>query len=363
MNRLAGFKVAVDLPSGIHPNTGEPTTEAAFRADVTVTFHRPKLGLLKAKTFVGRLVVADIGIPPEAELYVGPGDVLRVAPPRPPYTKKGDYGRLLVVGGSSQYSGAPILASLGALRSGVDLVYLAAPANVIAAATSQSPDLIPITLQDKVLTKADLPVLETAFANADTVLIGPGLGARTETLDAIGELFTLAIKYAKPAVIDADALKVISRVMKLGPNAVITPHAGEFQRIAGHGVEEALGQRAGAVRELAKMLQCVVLLKGPVDIVSTPTDTRYNWTGTPAMSVGGTGDVLAGLVAGLRAQGVSSFLSASVGAFVNGAAGMLAFRAKGAGLIASDLLEYAPQVLANPTVAPVAYNIPIPIGT
>jgi NAD(P)H-hydrate epimerase len=151
--------------------------------------------------------------------------------------------------------------------------------------------------------------------------------------------------------------------MKLGPNAVITPHAGEFQRIAGHGVEEALGQRAGAVRELAKMLQCVVLLKGPVDIVSTPTDTRYNWTGTPAMSVGGTGDVLAGLVAGLRAQGVSSFLSASVGAFVNGAAGMLAFRAKGAGLIASDLLEYAPQVLANPTVAPVAYNIPIPIGT
>jgi len=363
MNKLAGFKVAVDLPSGIHPNTGEPTTEAAFRADVTVTFHRAKLGLLKAKTFVGRLVVTDIGIPPEAELYVGPGDVLRASPPRPPYTKKGDYGRLLVVGGSSQYSGAPILASLGALRSGVDLVYLAAPANVIAAATSQSPDLIPIALQDKVLTKADLPVLETAFANADTVLIGPGLGARTETLDAIGELFTLATKYAKPVVIDADALKVISRVMKLGPNAVITPHAGEFQRIAGYGVEEALSQRTGAVRELAKMLQCVVVLKGPVDIVSTPTDTRYNWTGTPAMSVGGTGDVLAGLIAGLRAQGVSSFLSASVGAFVNGAAGMLAFRAKGAGLIASDLLEYAPQVLANPTAVPVAYNIPIPIAT
>jgi NAD(P)H-hydrate epimerase len=362
MNGLAGFKVAVDLPSGIHPNTGEPTTEAAFRADVTVTFHRPKLGLLKAKAFVGKLAVADIGIPPEAELYVGPGDVLRVTSPRPAYTKKGDYGRLLVVGGSNQYTGAPVLASLGALRSGVDLVYLAAPANVIAAATSQSADLIPITLQDKVLTQADLSVLEPVFANADAVLIGPGLGVRNETLDAIGELFTLASKYAKPVVIDADALKVISRVMKLGPNAVVTPHAGEFQRIAGYGVEEALSQRAEAVRELAKMLQCVVLLKGPVDVISTPTDTRFNWTGTPAMSVGGTGDVLAGLVAGLRAQGVGSFLSACVGAFVNGAAGMAAFRTKGTGLIASDLLEYAPQVLANPRAAAVAYNLPIPIA-
>jgi len=363
MNKLAGFKVAVDLPSGIDPDTGEPTTETAFRADVTITFHRPKLGLLKAKTFVGRLVVADIGIPPEAELYVGPGDALRATPPRPPYTKKGDYGRLLVVGGSNQYSGAPILSSLGALRSGVDLVHLAAPASVIVAATSQSPDLIPITLQDKVLTKADLPVLETALSNADAVLVGPGLGTRTETLDAIGELFTLINKYAKPAVFDADALKVVTRAMKLGANTVITPHAGEFQRIAGHGVEEALGQRADAVRELAKMLQCVVLLKGPVDIICTPAETRLNWTGTPAMSVGGTGDVLAGLVAGLRAQGVNSFLSACVGAFVNGAAGMLAFRTKGAGLIASDLLEYAPQVLANPMAAPVAYNIPIPIRT
>jgi hydroxyethylthiazole kinase-like uncharacterized protein yjeF len=363
MNGLTGLKVAIDLPSGIHPNTGEPTTDAAFRADVTVTFHRPKLGLLKAKAYAGRLVVADIGVPPEAELYVGPGDVLRATPPRPAYTKKGDYGRLLVVGGSSQFSGAPILASLGALRSGVDLVYLAAPASVIAAATSQSPDLIPITLQGKILTKGDLPVLETAFANADVILVGPGLGAQTETLDAVGELFTLANKHGKPIVIDADALKVITRVMKLGPNAVITPHAGEFQRIAGHGVEEALGLRGEAVQELARMLQCVVLLKGPVDIICTPTESRFNWTGTPAMSVGGTGDVLAGLVAGLRAQGVSSFLSACVGAFVNGAAGMLAFRVKGAGLIASDLLEYAPQVLANPTAAPVAYNIPIPVGT
>jgi NAD(P)H-hydrate epimerase len=363
MNRLAGFKVAVDLPSGIHPNTGEPTTEAAFRADVTVTFHRAKTGLLKAKPFVGKLLVADIGVPPEAELYVGPGDVLRATPPRAPYTKKGDFGRLLVVGGSSQYTGAPILASLGALRSGVDLVQLAAPSNVIAAATSQSADLIPVPLQDKLLTKADLPVLEPVFANADTVLIGPGLGTHNETLDAIGELFTLATKHGKPVVIDADALKVISRVMKLGPNAVITPHAGEFQRIAGYGVEEALSQRAEAVRELAKMLQCVVLLKGPVDVISTPTDTRFNWTGTPAMSVGGTGDVLAGLVAGFRAQGVGSFLSACVSAFVNGAAGMVAFRSKGTGLIASDLLEYAPQVLANPMTAPVAYHTPIPVGT
>ncbi len=362
MNKMEGFKVAIDIPTGIHPNTGEPTTKEAFLPDLTVTFHRPKLGLRKNKERVGKLIVADIGIPPEAELYVGPGDVIRATQPRPIFTKKGDFGRLLIIGGSSQYIGAPILASMGALRSGVDLVYLAAPPQVITAATSHSPDLIPVTLQSDKLVNDDLSPIEEALSNVQAVLIGPGIGDHHETLDTVGKLLSIANRMKKPIVIDADALRVVSRVMKIGSNTIITPHAGEFRRIRGINVAKPLLQRAQQVRDLAKTLKCIVLLKGPVDITSTPTETRLNWTGHPTMSVGGTGDVLAGLVAGFRAQGINSFLSACAGAFVNGAAGLMAYREKGPGAIAFDLGEYIPRVLADPMASPIAYTFRIPIN-
>ncbi len=361
MNQMEGFKIAIDIPTGIHPNTGEPTTKDAFQPDLTVTFHRAKVGLVKNKKNVGKLVVADIGIPPEAELYVGPGDVIRVTKPRPLFTKKGDFGRLLVIGGSPKFIGAPILASIGALRSGVDLVYLAAPSHVIAAATSQSPDIIPVNLNTEKLVHDDLPLIEDTLTNVQAALIGPGLGDHHETLDTIGKILSITNRLKKPLVIDADALKTVSRVMKIGPNTIITPHAGEFKRIRGIEVAKPLLRRAQQVRDLAKTLKCVVLLKGPVDITSSSKETRLNWTGHPVMSVGGTGDVLAGLVAGFRAQGISSFLSACVGAFTNGAAGLLAYQDKGPGLIAFDLGDYIPKVLANPMASPIAYSRRIPV--
>ncbi len=361
MNALNGFKVAIDIPTGIHPNTGQPTTDEAFQPDVTITFHRIKMGLVKNKDLVGKVVVADIGIPPEAELYVGPGDVIRATKPRSLFTKKGDFGRLLVIGGSMQYIGAPILASIGALRSGVDLVYLAAPSHVISAASSHSPDLIPIKLREEKLVNEDLPVIEEMLNEVQAALIGPGLSNHHETLDTVGKILTLANQLKKPIIIDADALKVVSRAMNIGADTIITPHAGEFKRIRGIEVAKPLLQRAQQVRDLAKTLNCVVLLKGPVDITSTPSDTRLNWTGHPVMSVGGTGDVLAGLVAGFRAQGISSFLSACAGAFINGAAGLLAFKEKGPGVIALDLGNYIPQILANPMGSPIAYDLQIPI--
>ncbi|MFW9830503.1 MAG: NAD(P)H-hydrate dehydratase [Candidatus Thorarchaeota archaeon] len=362
MNKMDAFKVAIDIPTGIHPNTGEPTTKDAFKPDLTVTFHRAKIGLLNNQEHIGKLVIADVGIPPEAELYVGPGDVIQATQPRSLFSRKGDYGRLLVIGGSPQYIGAPILSSVGALRSGVDLVYLAAPSHVITAATSQSPDLIPVTLQGRFLNNDDIPHIEEVMSEVQAVLIGPGLGTHHKTLDSIGKLLTIANRLEKPIVIDADALKVVSRAMKIGANTIITPHAGEFKRIRGIDVAQPLLQRAQQVRNLAKTLKCIVLLKGPVDIMSTPNETRLNWTGHPIMSVGGTGDILAGIVAGFRAQGVNSFLSACAGAFVNGAAGLLAFQEKGQGMIAFDLGEYIPKVLANPRASPIAYHLRIPIS-
>jgi NAD(P)H-hydrate epimerase len=361
MNQMSGYKVAIDIPTGIHPNTGAQTTEHAFRPDLTVTFHLPKFGVVKNKPAIGKLVVADIGIPPEAELYIGPGDVIQAISPRSPFAKKGDFGRLLVIGGSNEFIGAPILASMGALRSGVDLVYLAAPPPVITAAASLCPDLIPITLSNETLTNADLPIIEEVIPRVDALLIGPGLGEHHETLDTIGKVHSLAKKHGRPMVLDADALKVVTRLMKIKANTILTPHAGEFRRIAGFEITKSLLQRAQQVRDLAKKLKCIILLKGPVDIVTSRLDTRLNWTGHPVMSVGGTGDVLAGLVAGFRAQRIDPYLSACVGAFVNGAAGLLAFQEKGAGLIARDLIAYIPRIISNPMASPIAYNRTIPL--
>jgi len=360
MNKLEGFKVAIDIPTGINPDTGEPTTKSPFRANLTITFHQPKQGLSENNEYVGKLVIADIGIPPEAELYVGPGDVFRATKPRSPLTRKGDYGRLLIIGGSPNYTGAPILASIGALRSGVDIVYLAAPSHVITAATSQIPDLIPVKLQSSMLSRDDLPLINDIITSVDVLLIGPGLGTNHETLDTIGQVLSISNQHNKPVVIDADALKVITRAMELGPNTIITPHAGEMQRIAGYDIATSLMRRAQQVRDLAKNLKCVILLKGPVDIITNQSETRFNWTGTPAMSVGGTGDVLAGLVAGFWAQRIDSFLAACAGAFVNGAAGLLAYKDKGTGLIASDLSDYIPRVLSDPMASPITFNLKIP---
>ncbi len=361
MNRMSGIKVAVDLPTGIHPDTGELATEAAFRPDVTVTFHRPKLGLVREKGNVGKLVVADIGIPPEAELYIGPGDVLRLYKPRRPYTKKGDFGRLLVIGGSNRYVGAPILACLGALRSGVDIVYLAAPPNVISAATSQSPDIIPIQFPANILTGAALSTIREAITTVDALLIGPGLGNDSESLDAATQILALADQHDRPVVVDADALKVISGVEKLSSTTIITPHPGEFNQITGRTITQSVEKRGKEASALAGKLGCVVLLKGPVDVIAEPEKTRFNWTGTPAMSVGGTGDVLAGICSGIRAQGVQSFLAACAGAFINGAAGQFAFQDKGVGLVASDLVEYIPRVIQDPMTSRALYHSKISV--
>jgi NAD(P)H-hydrate epimerase len=348
MNQMSGTKIAVDLPTGLHPDTGERTTESAFRPDTTITFHRPKQGLIRGKEHVGKLVVADIGIPLEAELYVGPGDVLRVYKPRLPHTRKGDFGRLLVIGGSDKYAGAPILACLGALRSGVDITYLAAPPNVISAATSQTPDIIPIPFKSKILKEAALSKLQERIAEVDALLIGPGLGEHSETLATTSQILSLAAQHDKPTIVDADALKVISENKRLSATTIITPHAGEFNQITGRTIPQSLKKRGQDALTLAKKLGCVVLLKGPVDIIAEPERIRYNWTGTPVMSIGGTGDVLAGICSGICAQGVQTFIAACAGAFINGAAGQLAFQDKGVGLVASDLTEYIPRVVQDP---------------
>lgn len=348
INASDAFKIAVDVPTGIDSDTGNVLGEAV-KADVTVTFHRVKPGLLKAKKYVGDLVVRSIGIPREIEQFVGPGDVTRLTSARPSGAHKGDFGRLLVIGGSETYTGAPALVALGAMRTGVDLIYVAAPEKTARVISSLTPDMITIKLSGEYLNPANVAELKEHIQRADAVAFGPGLGTHTDTVKTVDPIVRLIERAQKPLLLDADALKAFARTRhKLKVPAVLTPHAGEYAILEGKELPESLDGKIKMVKDTAKALDAVLLLKGNVDIVTNGVQVKLNFTGNPGMTVGGTGDVLSGIIGGLMAQKVDAFEAAIAGAFVNGAAGDFVFAEKGFHMVASDLVEWIPKVLNNP---------------
>ena len=353
INNSSGLKIAIDVPSGLDPDTGE-TPGTHVRADITVTFHKPKPGLRKRPDVVGELVVASIGAPPESEIYVGPGDVEARVPRRTWLFHKGMAGRVLVIGGSIDFVGAPIIAAIAAERTGVDLVYLAAPSNVVRAASSHF-TIIPVELREHPWLHPDhVQILEPFIARVDSIAIGMGMGLHDESWEAFRAVIKLAKKYEKPVIIDADGLKHLSRDLSLlGKNIVITPHEAEFERLFGEKPEpvDKIVSRSRTVAKKAREHEATILLKGAVDVITNGKRVRLNKTGAPAMSVGGTGDALAGITAALLAKHLGPFDAACIAAFINGVAGGLAYLDKGDSMTTQDLLEKIPTVLSNPLEA------------
>jgi len=319
------------------------------KADVTVTFHRKKPGLEKAKQYAGKIVVKEIGLPTEFEEFAGPGDVLLVTSPRPSESHKGDFGRLLVIGGNETFSGAPTLVALAALRTGVDLTYVAAPQKTAYAISAMSPDLITIKLEGNHLSKSNLSTLKSCIESCNAIAMGPGLGLNPETKEAVGVIVDAVEKAGKPLLLDADGLKAFAGFKrKLKIPLVLTPHAGEYAILTGEKLPEDLHGKITHVQKTAARLGAVVLLKGAVDIVSDGKRLKLNFSGNPGMTVGGTGDVLSGVVGAFLAQGADAFEACAAGAFVNGAAGDFVFKEKGYHMVASDLISWVPQVLNDP---------------
>jgi len=349
INASGGFKLAVDVPTGIDSDSGDNLGEAV-RANLTVTLHSMKKGLLKAKKFCGEINVADIGIPPEAAIFAGPGDVDAIRIRRSPESHKGEFGRLLVVGGSEIFTGAPTLVAMAAYLTGTDLVFVAAPERAAQAISSMSPNMITIKLPGENFAVAHVRLLREHLEKASVIAIGPGLGLNKQTISAVRKIVALAIQRKKPLLLDADGLKALGVIRKriFDGTTVVTPHAGEFQAITGKAPSRDLKLRSDEVRELASKSGAAVLLKGHIDIVSDGMRVKLNRTGNPGMTVGGTGDVLSGIVAGLMAQGVEAFRAAVAGAFINGAAGDLAEEKLGDHLTPTDLLEYIPTLLNDP---------------
>jgi len=348
INSLNAFKIAVDVPTGIDSDTGE-VLGTAVKADLTITFHRTKKGLKKAQNYVGELVVKDIGLPHEVEQYSGPGDVNLAIKPRSPTAHKGDSGRLLVIGGSEVYSGAPTLVSLGAMRTGVDIVYLAAPSKTAYAISSMSPDLITIKLEGNNLKPSNLETLKPYLSIVDAVAMGPGLGLSRETEEFVKLCVEEVEKAGKPLLLDADGLKAFAKFKRpLKVPLVLTPHAGEYAILTGETLPEDQGERVLAVQKTAKNLKAVVLVKGKVDIICDAERAKLNFTGNQGMTVGGTGDVLSGIVSGLMAQHVDTFEAAVAGAFVNGAAGDFVANEIGFHMVATDIIDWIPRIFDDP---------------
>jgi len=349
INATNAFRVAVDVPTGIDADTGEVLGKAV-KANLTITFHKTKKGLENAKDYVGELVVKDIGLPKEFENLAGPGDVLFVTKPRPRKSHKGDFGRLLIIGGSRTFSGAPALVALAALRTGVDLTYVAAPAKTAYAISSMSPNLITIKLDGEHLKPSNIPGLRRYIEIANAVVLGPGLGLHTEAREFVRVIVEAVEGSGKPLLLDADGLKAFAEFKRpLNVPLVLTPHAGEYAVLTGEKLPENFNERVAVVQRTAAELAAVVLLKGPVDIISDGKSFKLNFTGNAGMTVGGTGDVLSGVVGAFLAQRIDPFEAAVAGAFVNGAAGDFVFEEKGYHMVSTDLLEWIPHVLDDPT--------------
>ncbi|MFW6003531.1 MAG: NAD(P)H-hydrate dehydratase [Halanaeroarchaeum sp.] len=331
INESDAAVVSIDVPSGMNADTGD-VPDIAVDADHVVTFHDLKPGLAGRED----VTVADIGIPDAAERFVGPGD--RYALERPRDSHKGNFGRVMVVGGGP-YTGAPALAGQAALRAGADLAYVTAPEPIADEIQGYSEDLIVEPIVGTRLVPEHVEDLLERAGGRDVVVLGPGLGDASDTMRAVG---TFLERYDGRAVVDADALSAVPDV-ETTATLVCTPHQGELAEMGGPRADD-WEERADLVEEFAADLGHTLLVKGPYDIVSDGETTRINRTGNPGMTVGGTGDVLAGTTAALLAQ-LSPVDAAALGAFANGTAGDAIVEETGFGLLASDLLPELPRAL------------------
>jgi NAD(P)H-hydrate epimerase len=380
------YIIAVDCPSGVDCDSGQAVPQT-IPADATVTMGAVKQGLLKlpAHDLIGELRVVEIG---ELEDLVSWQDVknevasedlaMSLLPPRPTDAHKGTFGTALIAAGSINYTGAALLAGMAAYRIGAGLVTLAIPASLHGSLAGQFPEATWILLPHEmgVIASGAAEVLIKNLTRATALLIGPGLGLEDTTRDFIAELLNgltekpvhgrmgfvqdpgekkeLTPVSLPPMIFDADGLKLLAKLpdwQKLIPaSTILTPHPGEMSILTNMSIEEIQKDRLKVAHRIAQEWGHVLVLKGAFTVIAAP-DGRSTTipVATPALARAGTGDVLAGLITGLRAQGVDAYDAARTGAWIHAQAGLMAaeFQGSSAAVMAGDVLEAVPDVIAN----------------
>lgn len=356
--------VAIDLPSGLSADSSD-VLGPAIDAALTVTLAAPKLPLLvpPAEALAGDIVVADIGIPHEivasldgdSTTFLTREDLRPMVSPRPADSHKGDYGRVLIVAGSLGKTGAAVLAAQGALRSGAGLVTVACPAGCLPLVASQGLEFMTLPLPELPEGGLDPVAVDRLLeADADVVVVGPGLGRDRSTQEVVRALVE---RSGTPMVIDADALFAFSGSASPALRGsdervrIVTPHAAEMARLIGATAEDVQAHRVAVARRMATERHLHVVLKGHRTLVAAPDgQLSINPTGTPGMATGGTGDVLAGMLGSWLAQTMDADGAACLAVFLHGAAGELAARDVGeVAMLASDLVDHLGDALLELT--------------
>ncbi len=234
---------------------------------------------------------------------------------------------------------------MAALRTGAGLAIIAAPKSVAATIRGYSPNLIVHSLNSDIISSEQIQQLSQLVAASDALVLGPGIGRHTETIQAIHLIIKEARRIRKPILIDADAIRALTEAKELLKGVLITPHAGEFKAVSGMEAPQPWQDRLPICRQFAMEHGCVLLLKGRDTIVTDGSRAKVNHTGNPGMATAGAGDVLSGIIGAFLAQGTEPFSAAVAGAYVHGVAGDLVCSQKGFHMVASDLTEALPAVL------------------
>jgi len=382
------FVVAVDCPSGVDCDTGQAADECIL-ADLTVTMAAVKQGLLQLPAFelVGDLQVVDIGLPDElpaleaVKTEAAERDLVAgLLPSRPLDAHKGTFGTALVVAGSASYTGAALLSGRAAYRAGAGLVTLAVPAMLHGALAGQFPEATWALLPHERggIAREAVEALSRQFGRATAMLLGPGFGTEDTTRDFLHDLLTgksvpkknaarigflpsdgagageSAPGELPPLVVDADGLRLLSKLdgwpALLPAPAVLTPHPGEMAALTGLSTEAIQADRLAIAARFSAEWGHVVVLKGAFTVVASPQgEATVIPVASPALARAGSGDVLAGLIVGLRAQGLEAYDAAVAGAWIHAQAGLLAAEDLGsnASVLAGDILEAVPDVMAS----------------
>lgn len=350
VNKSRTKVVAVDVPSGL--SSSPENGNEVINADHTITFHKMKDVLVRSKN-AGKVSVVDVGIPIEAELICGKGELELAARPRNIYSGKHDNGRTIIIGGNDRFHGAPILASissrmtLAALRVGLGYAVTCVPQSVAPIAKSISPNLIVCKFAGENLSMQDAKMLKAEIDKAQSVVIGPGLGKDEDSQKAAAELIKYSVGKGKRIIVDADSIFSLRFIKKkLGEKAIITPNDKEFLSLSKTKLDARdLRQRVKAAMQVANKLGTNVILKGHESIITDGTRLKISQSKTAALATFGTGDILGGILGGYAALNDDMFLVGAAGACLLARAGDEMYKQKGNHGIASDLVELIPTIL------------------
>lgn len=356
VNKSKAKVIAIDLPSGAECDTGAINGEC-IKADLTlaISCRKPAHVLKPACFFCGKVKTVDIGLDEssvEEEFFVLPKNFRPEFEKRNPLSNKGDYGKVLSVCGSKKYPGAAFFAASGAVRIGAGLVTCAFPdaAYPAIAPKLNEPIMMPLPCcEEGFLARGALESLIPAAEKSDCMLIGCGLGNTLGTSSVVEELLK---ETSCPTVIDADGINIISANINMleavRGRAIITPHPGEMARLLRLTVEQVQANRILLAKAVSKQFGIVVVLKGANTVVSDGEKVYINRTGNAGMARGGSGDLLAGMIAGLVAQGYQLMQAAMLGTFIHGTCGDVAAKTiSEAGMTPTDMIEILPRLLSD----------------